>query len=176
MATSRICANTNQYRLLRSSVIGFSSRHNYIYNLNLRKYSDQNYNKSGNNGSKFNKKILVNLAAVGVITVAIGNWQKYIFVSVNLFCFFCSFAWLFNNIYLLSLLISFRCRRLHEFIFPPIGADANANVDDSTVNSDDEESSLGDQQIKKKPKKEKVGFRDRKVSEFAIKEISSFVI
>lgn len=60
--------------------------------------------------------------------------------------------------------------RLYEFVTPTVNADAGTQPNASTVDGDtmsssasDDESSSDDQQVKKKPKREKVGFRDRKV-------------
>lgn len=53
---------------------------------------------------------------------------------------------------------------------PIVYADAGTQPNDSTVDGDtaasstDDESFSDDQQVKKKPKREKVGFRDRKVN------------
>lgn len=58
---------------------------------------------------------------------------------------------------------------------PIVYADAGTQPKDSTVNGEttsastsDDESLAEDQQVKKKPKREKVGFRDRKVEHFTI--------
>lgn len=47
-----------------------------------------------------------------------------------------------------------------------VNAEANFNSDDSDIaeESSDDDSNIQDQHSKKKPKKEKVGFRDRKVN------------
>lgn len=61
--------------------------------------------------------------------------------------------------------------RSSELFFPVVSAKAEAKAEsssefDSSVDEDssDEESNGDGQQVKKKPKKEKVGFRDRKVN------------
>lgn len=57
-------------------------------------------------------------------------------------------------------------------IFPPVDAEANQQSENSNVMGDkddnetaesESDSEVDDLQIKKKPKKEKVGFRERKV-------------
>lgn len=62
--------------------------------------------------------------------------------------------------------------RFHEYITPVVSADAGTKPNESTVHDDtsDDESLSDDQQVKKKPKREKVGFRDRKVNALAIAE------
>lgn len=57
--------------------------------------------------------------------------------------------------------------RFYEFVVPTVDADAGTAPKDSTVDedtTDDESLSEEDQQVKKKQKREKVGFRDRKVN------------
>lgn len=56
--------------------------------------------------------------------------------------------------------------RFNEYITPVVSADAGTKPNESTVHGDtsDDESLSEDQQVKKKPKREKVGFRDRKVN------------
>lgn len=70
--------------------------------------------------------------------------------------------------------------RLGEYLFPPVDAEAPSakatNVDEHNRDAEKSESeSEGDDdvdgddgQMKKKPKKEKVGFRDRKVSPYSM--------
>lgn len=59
------------------------------------------------------------------------------------------------------------CRRNHSLL-PIVMADANSNTDyensDMASETSDDESNVEEQQGKKKQKKEKVGFRDRKVT------------
>lgn len=160
MASFRICASATRYRILRGPLIGFPSP-GYALTVNHRNYSNQNDKKYESGGSKLNKGLFTKLAALGVISLTIGNWQKYYFrreysrSNDNLL-----FSFAFSS----SVCIA--SPRLHEVAFPPIEADANANASvESDESEDQDDSDARDQQIKKKPKKEKVGFRDRKVSQ-----------
>lgn len=73
---------------------------------------------------------------------------------------------------LTKIIIFFFFSRLKRKFFPPVDADSGVkaaeNIPEPKEESDDEISSDEsntdvDEQLKKKPKKEKVGFRDRKV-------------
>lgn len=72
----------------------------------------------------------------------------------------------------LSTTFYFQILRLRAAIFPPVDAEANQQPETSNVMDDskdnetaesESDSDVGDLQLKKKPKKEKVGFRERKV-------------
>lgn len=55
--------------------------------------------------------------------------------------------------------------RSSEFLLPAVNADAGATPDSSVdEDSSDEDANDEGQEVKKKSKKEKVGFRDRKVN------------
>lgn len=59
--------------------------------------------------------------------------------------------------------------RFYDWLFPPVDADSNVKpepadtVNESTEESTDEDGNIIEGSGKKKQKKEKVGFRDRKV-------------
>lgn len=116
MATFRICANPNQYRILRSTFIGFSSP-KYVYNINYKQFSNKKNYKNENNSSIYNKGVLIKLAAVGVISLTIGNWQKYIFVLKFYLLLFLIFLFL---LFCLELYYIYLCIFFFFLIYIPL--------------------------------------------------------
>lgn len=97
------------------------------------------------------------IAGIGVAGVAV-DWKLYVVCQIGCHLSEFDFRWFMFHSY---------CRRNHSLL-PIVMADANSNTDyensDMASETSDDESNVEEQQGKKKQKKEKVGFRDRKVT------------
>lgn len=123
-----------------------------VYSPNKQRHF-HNWNHKSNVHKSINSSNIFQLIAIGCASIIVYNCQRWVQWIVILFKINDWYWFLQNSIY--------------EYLIPTVNADAgtepkntNSTVDEDTS---DDEGMTDDQQAKKKSKKEKIGFRDRKV-------------
>lgn len=124
-----------------------------VYNRNKQR-NVHNRNHKFNVHKSIDSSNIFQLIAIGCASILVYNYERWVLLQCILISLMETIYWFLQN-------------SIYEQLIPTVNADAGTEPKNtnSTVDGDtsDDEGVTDDQQAKKKSKKEKIGFRDRKV-------------